>query len=199
MKKKVNPELNSESPRTSRQSQSLHSELKSEKRELAKLHDVPHCIKPDVSYHLGYLSGYTESASFWSFFTQWSEVLLRLDGSSLPRCVIEIFIATTLGLLAAVFTDPRLEWTPRVDCSDVQRQKYGADMCDDGLPLLHEFTKESSSTGHALLGGLLGFLTVFRSQIAWTMYLNGYTACIQLRTASMNLARCTIGPLLATA
>ena len=40
-------------------------------------------------------------------------------------------------------------------------------------------------------------LTVFRSQIAWTMYLNGYSACIQLRTASMNLARCTIGPVLA--
>ena len=85
MKKKVNPELNSESPRTSRQSQSLHSELKSEKRELAKLHDVPHCIKPDVSYHLGYLSGYTESASFWSFFTQWYEVMFRLDGSVRPR------------------------------------------------------------------------------------------------------------------
>ena len=29
------------------------------------------------------------------------------------------------------------------------------------------------------------------------MYLNGYSACIQLRTASMNLARCTIGPVLA--
>lgn len=136
---------------------SRHGDLTSEKKALSNLStDVPQCIKLDVCYNLGYLSGYSESASFWSFFTQWNELLLRLDGSSLPRCMIEIFIATTLGLIAALLTDPRLEWTPRMDCSDAQLQRFGADICDDGLPLLHEFTNESSSTGHALLGGLLG-------------------------------------------
>lgn len=111
-------------------------DLKSQKRDVEKL-NVPACIAPDVEYHLGYLSGYTESASTWSFFTQWNEVLLRHDGSVLPRCVIEIVIATTIGILVAIFTREELEWTPKRS---------------DGSPIIMD---EWSPVGHQIVGSLL--------------------------------------------
>ena len=152
--------------------------LKGQKRDVDRL-KVPPCIKPDVCYKQGYLSGYTESSSSWSFFTQWNEVLFRCDGSVLPRCVIEICIATALGFFACIFSRDELEWTPRRA---------------DGTPLIEDGW---SSVGHQVVGSLLAFLTVFRSQIAWSMYLSGYGACVNVRTASLNLARLTIGPMLA--
>ena len=58
--------------------------LKAQKRDVEKM-KVPTCIKPDVCYKQGYLAGYTESSSSWSFFTQWYEVMFRCDGSVRPR------------------------------------------------------------------------------------------------------------------
>ena len=57
--------------------------LKAQKKDMEKM-KVPNCIKPDVCYHQGYLAGYTESSSSWSFFTQWYEVMFRCDGSVRP-------------------------------------------------------------------------------------------------------------------
>jgi len=152
--------------------------LKGQKRDVDRL-KVPPCIKPDVCYKQGYLSGYTESSSSWSFFTQWNEVLFRCDGSVLPRCMIEVSLATLMGIFACIFSRDELEWTPRRA---------------DGTPLIEDGW---SSIGHQVVGSLLAFLTVFRSQIAWSMYLSGYGACVNVRTSSMNLARLTIGPMLA--
>jgi hypothetical protein len=58
--------------------------LEGQKRDVDRL-KVPACIKPDVCYKQGYLSGFTESSSRWSFFTQWNEVLFRCDGSALQH------------------------------------------------------------------------------------------------------------------
>ena len=115
--------------------QSLSKELKDVKREMDKL-DVPDCIKPDVCFHLGYLAGYTESSSIWSFFSQFSEVLLRYDGSALPRCGIEIFIATALGFLVCIFALED-DWTPKRS---------------DGTPILHD---PHGPVGHSIVGSLL--------------------------------------------
>jgi len=152
--------------------------LKTQKRDVEKM-KVPNCIKPDVCYKQGYLAGYTESSSSWSFFTQWYEVMFRCDGSVLPRCVFEIGLSVVFGLVATIFSRDDLEWTPK--------RADGSPLIDDGW----------SSIGHQVVGSLLAFLTVFRSQIAWSMYLSGYGACVNLQTSAQNLARLTIGPMLA--
>ena len=114
-----------------------HAELTSMKREMDRAGlSVPKCIKPDVCYSQGYLSGYTESASMWSFFTQWNEVLLRYEGTSLERCVIEVIIATSLGFACAIFALDD-EWTPKRS---------------DGTPFLQD---EWGATGHSVVGSLL--------------------------------------------
>ena len=114
-----------------------HSELKSVKRVMDRASlSVPKCVKPDVCYSQGYLSGYTESASMWSFFTQWNEVLLRWEGTALSRCVIEVIIATSLGFVCAIFALED-DWTP----------KRG-----DGTPFLQD---RWGTTGHTIVGSLL--------------------------------------------
>ena len=110
--------------------------LKGQKRDVDRL-KVPACIKPDVCYKQGYLSGYTESSSSWSFFTQWNEVLFRCDGSVLPRCMIEVSLATLMGIFACIFSRDELEWTPRRA---------------DGTPLIEDGW---SSIGHQVVGSLL--------------------------------------------
>jgi hypothetical protein len=55
----------------------------------------------------------------------------------LPRCVIEIGMATMFGLFAAIFSRDELEWTPRRA---------------DGTPLLED---NWSSIGHQVVGSLL--------------------------------------------
>ena len=82
--------------------------LKGQKRDVDRL-KVPACIKPDVCYKQGYLSGYTESSSSWSFFTQWNEVLFRCDGSVLqhgPKCCLGRAQARLLRLIRARLGDP---------------------------------------------------------------------------------------------
>ena len=114
-----------------------HAELKSIKREMDRANlSVPKCIGPDICYNQGYLSGYTESASMWSFFTQWNEVLLRYEGTAVSRCVIEVMIATSLGVVCAIFALDD-EWTPKRS---------------DGTPFLQD---EWGATGHSIVGSLL--------------------------------------------
>ena len=114
-----------------------HAELKSIKREMDRANlSVPKCIGPDICYNQGYLSGYTESASMWSFFTQWNEVLLRYEGTAVSRCVIEVIIATSLGFVCAIFALDD-EWTPKRS---------------DGTPFLQD---EWGATGHSIVGSLL--------------------------------------------
>ena len=74
--------------------------LKGQKRDVDRL-KVPPCIKPDVCYKQGYLSGYTESSSSWSFFTQWNEVLFRCDGSVLQHGQSAALAGPKLGSCAS--------------------------------------------------------------------------------------------------
>ena len=54
-----------------------------------------------------------------------------------------------------------------------------------------------SPIGHQIVGTLLAFLIVFRSNIAWKMYLAGYTSITTLRTHLINVANVVIAPMLA--
>ena len=54
-----------------------------------------------------------------------------------------------------------------------------------------------SPIGHQLVGVLLSFLVVFRSQIAWNMYLSGYQTLTTLRTHIISIANVTMAPMLA--
>ena len=125
--------------------------LLQEKKILKRSSSIPASLLPDVAYQQGYLTGYQQQSSMWGFFTQFYDILLRLDGSGLTRCVFEVGISTSLAILVCILSDGDLEWTPKRD---------------DGEPLL---TYRSDPIGHTILGSLLAFLTVFRSQIAWSM------------------------------
>ena len=128
-------------------------------------------IKQDVIYHGGYAHGYREKPSPWSFFTQFNDVILRSNGSVLPQCWLEIVICTALGVVARVFcvddNDPSASW-----------DAY-------------------SPVGHQLVGVLLAFLTVFRSQIAWSMYLQGYGCVTSLGSTCLNLSNITTSAMVA--
>lgn len=89
----------------------------------------------------------------------------------LPQCWLEIVICTALGVVARVFcvddNDPSASW-----------DAY-------------------SPVGHQLVGVLLAFLTVFRSQIAWSMYLQGYGCVTSLGSTCLNLSNITTSAMVA--
>ena len=98
-----------------------------------------------------------EKASMFSFFTNFYTIILRKRGSALPKIMIEIFLATCLGVVAYLLTEDGI-------CG-----KHGAVKCK-GFFLPPSTSREK---GHAMIGVLLAFLVVFRSQIAWGMYMEG--------------------------
>ena len=98
-----------------------------------------------------------EKASMFSFFTNFYTIILRKRGSALPKIMIEIFLATCLGVVAYLLTEDGL--------CDAKKCKGFF------LPRPRRCEK-----GHAMIGVLLAFLVVFRSQIAWGMYMEGRNA-----------------------
>ena len=62
------------------------------------------------------------------------DILLRFNGSVIPKILIEITISTALGFMCAYKMQEQDVWSPM---------------------------------GHQVVGTLLAFLVVFRSQIAW--------------------------------
>ena len=105
-----------------------------------------------------------ERASAFSFCFQFPDIICKLKGSVLPKIQVEIFIATTLGVLCAQY------WQ--------DHDHYG-------------------NAAHSVAGTLLAFLVVFRSNIAWNMYLSGYTAIFSIRTTAVNLSNVILSTLIA--
>lgn len=127
-------------------------------------------VTQDVVYHGGYPSGFKDKASMWSFFTQFRDVIFKCNGSVIPKCWLEVSICTFLGIVARLlFADPEQ----------------------------HFYLDVWSPVGHQLVGVLLAFLTVFRSQIAWSMYLQGYNGVTSLQTSMINFTHVTLSPMAA--
>jgi len=106
----------------------------------------------------------------WSFFTQFRDVIFKCNGSVIPKCWLEVSICTFLGIVARLlFADPEQ----------------------------HFYLDVWSPVGHQLVGVLLAFLTVFRSQIAWSMYLQGYNGVTSLQTSMINFTHVTLSPMAA--
>jgi hypothetical protein len=88
-----------------------------------------------------------ESLSPWSFFTQFPTIIFRWRGSVLPFIVFEIGIAVVVSFVALAVCGG-LSWS---------------------------YSEEAvSEKGHIFVGTLLAFLTVFRSQSAWNMFIEGF-------------------------
>jgi predicted membrane chloride channel (bestrophin family) len=87
-----------------------------------------------------------EKQSLWSFFMAFPNVVFRLHGSVLPFVMVEVCLAVALSLVA-LYLQGGYSWS------------------------LDE--EHWSHFGHLFLGNLLAFLTVFRTQGAWSMYLEG--------------------------
>ena len=113
-----------------------------------------------------------EKASMFSFFTNFYTIILRKRGSALPKIMIEIILATGLGVVAFLLTEDGI-------CG-----KHGAKKCK-GFFLPPSTSREK---GHAMIGVLLAFLVVFRSQIAWGMYMEGRNAVGRVVAMSRCLA-----------
>ena len=113
-----------------------------------------------------------EKASMFSFFTNFYTIILRKRGSALPKIMIEIILATGLGVVAYLLTEDGI-------CG-----KHGAVKCK-GFFLPPSTSREK---GHAMIGVLLAFLVVFRSQIAWGMYMEGRNAVGRVVAMSRCLA-----------
>ena len=89
-----------------------------------------------VERDLGYRG---DRPSFFSYFTQFPNIIFMIKGSVLQYVLIELGISVGLSLVA-LHVVPDEEFEP---------------------------------IGHQLVGVLLAFLVVFRSQIAWNMFLEG--------------------------
>ena len=106
--------------------------------------------------------GYTgESASWASFFFMWHEIIFRYHGSTIPHIWVEMLISLTTSTVAYLLTS-------------------GSPLCgfnvndpDAEMPCGRFTLTIARSSGHQIIGVLLSFLVVFRSQIAWNMYCEG--------------------------
>ena len=107
-----------------------------------------------------------ERISPWSFFTQFREVIFRLRGSVLPYIVFEVSISVCLSVVA-LYLQGGYPWS---------------------------LDKETwSHLGHQFVGVLLAFLTVFRSQSAWSMYSEGEVQYNTLLNGARNIIVETLG------
>ena len=95
-----------------------------------------------------------ESSSLCSFFQMFPSIICRKRGSVLPFIFIEMMIALLCGFAAWSLTDSGF-------CT---LEKCGWWYLEPG---------PAREKGHGIIGVLLAFLVVFRSQIAWGMYWEG--------------------------
>ena len=89
----------------------------------------------------------------------WPEIILRYHGSVLPYIWFEIVLTGVLGTLA---------WGLTIDSPICAPPADG-----EPSPCGHFALTVARSGGHQIVGVLLAFLVVFRSQIAWGMYIEG--------------------------
>jgi hypothetical protein len=110
--------------------------------------------------NIGVDTGYRgENAGYFHFVTEVPRMLFRAHGSVLPFVAIETTIATFIGVL----------------CTLAVKNDF--------------FTYEAPGmAGHSTVGVFLSFLLVFRSQIAWNLYMGGIGALASMRTTITNLA-----------
>ena len=85
----------------------------------------------------------------------------------LPPVLVEIIISACLGTFAFALTDRQADtWYDEIDSL--------LPVCDsvEGNCGFYILTSDRSK-GHQIIGVLLAFLVVFRSQIAWSLYWEG--------------------------
>lgn len=111
-----------------------------------------------------------EKASFFSFFSMFPGIIFRKRGSVLPKILLETVIAVGLGVVAWGLTDDGF-----------------CDLASCGMFYIPP--SSSRDKGHAMIGVLLAFLVVFRSQIAWSMYWEGRLHVGAILTNSRCLAQ----------
>ena len=88
----------------------------------------------------------------------------------MPHVLVEIVISFCLGTFAFALTDRQADtWYDEIDSL--------LPVCDsvEGNCGFYILTSDRSK-GHQIIGVLLAFLVVFRSQIAWGMYMEGRNA-----------------------
>ena len=125
-------------------------------------------------YLIAYCNAYTlvcagESVSMFSFFIMFPKIIFVVKGSVLTAIWIELLVTLGISTWAALRSERR-----RTDGAE-------ADNCE-------RWCWPSDSSGHAIVGTLLAFLTVFRSQIAFNMYLEGRDHVQALLNSSIDLA-----------
>ena len=102
-----------------------------------------------------------------SFFIGFKTLICRCSGSVLPHVLVEIIISACLGTFAFALTDRQADtWYDEIDSL--------LPVCDsvEGNCGFYILTSDRSK-GHQIIGVLLAFLVVFRSQIAWSLYWEG--------------------------
>ena len=98
-----------------------------------------------------------ETASWSSFFVMFPKIIFRYNGSVLPLIWFEVAFSVLLGTIAYGMTENG--WIcgrEDIDCGN--------------MALTKEMKRDD---GHKIIGVLLSFLVVFRSQIAMGMYTEG--------------------------
>jgi len=113
-----------------------------------------------------------ERSSAFAFFLSFPDIIFRKDGSVIPKVMVETLLALCVSFLASsvfIIGGPLYP--------DSQR-------CGDSFFCI----SESRPEGHAILGALLSFFAVFRSQIAWGLHSQGRDAIGELMTVSRALA-----------
>ena len=98
-----------------------------------------------------------EESGYYGFFRMWPDIIFRLHGSVIPKILVELFIAMTLGILAYGLTEDVEFWgaCPKETCG--WAIKAGSNW----------------EKGHGMVGTLIAYLIVLRTQIAWGMYWEG--------------------------
>ena len=133
-------------------------------------------FKPTIHHmeqHIKVFSG--ERASMWSFFYMFGDIIFRIRGSVLTAIWIEVLITMALSTIA-------------VECS----QGHLMDSCQYGQV---NSKMPAEPVGHQIVGTLLAFLVVFRSQIALNMYLEGRAHLGRIMSTSKFLALEILAPL----
>ena len=137
-----------------------------------------------------------DSLGTLQFFTQFRDVIFRCEGSVLPKIAIELSISFSLGVLAYIlFHHPHwlnlrgVAMLPsEMNVSSSAETGAGGVRADGDSMWADNLEWDVSFDGHSLLGLLLGFLTVFRTQTGFQFYLEGQEHMTAMSKTLRNIA-----------
>lgn len=131
-----------------------------------------------------------EDATWASFFMMFPQVIFRWHGSALPRIWVQFLLSIGISVVAIGLRPTGYICGPPASANISESESFES-------PCGTLMMDTTWATGHQIVGVLLAFLLVFRSQIAWSLFWEGrmHWGCLTASTKFiLTMLMCSLAP-----